>query len=299
MFQDRIRKHYDKLTPGFRKLADFIMEHTLDAAFLTATELSRRVGVDPATVVRFAQEMDYSGYRELSREIKRYVRDQVTNSYRQAQNATTIESMVLSLNEFVQQELQQFITTNMGEIAQLVEIVAEAPKVWFTGEYGGYDLASLMAKRFDSYGIPARSFHPSMAETAMIMPEIKQDHVLFAVADTSPSLDTGYAVRLAKEKGIKTVTVTCSGVLLSAREANVSLIVPCRSPSGVDSFGIFTLVLSMIWEAIVKQKEEVSSTRQKEAQAVLKDLFKLRVETPEYEVASRQELWNQAYDSEK
>jgi DNA-binding MurR/RpiR family transcriptional regulator len=56
MFQDRIRENYDGLTPGFRRLADFLMTNTLDAAFLTATELSRRVGVDPATVVRFAQE---------------------------------------------------------------------------------------------------------------------------------------------------------------------------------------------------------------------------------------------------
>ena len=74
MFQDRIRANYDGLTPGFRKLADFIMNSTLDVAFLTATELSRRVGVDPATVVRFAQELGYSGFRELSIEIKRYVR---------------------------------------------------------------------------------------------------------------------------------------------------------------------------------------------------------------------------------
>ena len=74
MFKERIRKYYDALTPGFRKLADFIMQNTLDAAFLTASELARRVDVDPATVVRFSQEIGYSGYRELSREIKRYVR---------------------------------------------------------------------------------------------------------------------------------------------------------------------------------------------------------------------------------
>ncbi len=299
MFQDRIRKHYDKLTPGFRKLADFIMEQTLDVAFLTATELSRRVGVDPATVVRFAQEMGYSGYRELSREIKRYVRDQVTNSYRQAKNAETTEALILGLNQFLQQQQQQFITTNMSTLAQIVEAVISAKRLWFTGEYGGYDLASLMAKRFDSYGIPSRCFHPGMAETAMTMPEIETGDIVFAIADLAPSLDTGYAVRLAKEKGIKTVTVTCSGVLLPAREASISLVVPCRSPSEVSSFGLFTLILSMIWEAVIKQKGEVSTARQEAGQETLKALFQLRVETPEYEVASREALWNQANAFEK
>ena len=49
----------------------------MDVGFLTATELARRVGVDPATVVRFSQELGYSGYRELSREIKRYINRQL------------------------------------------------------------------------------------------------------------------------------------------------------------------------------------------------------------------------------
>ncbi len=44
MFKERIRENYDGLTPGFRKLADFIMDSTLDVAFLTATELSKRGG---------------------------------------------------------------------------------------------------------------------------------------------------------------------------------------------------------------------------------------------------------------
>ena len=40
MFRERIEEHYGNLTPGFRRLADFILNQTLDVAFLTATELS-------------------------------------------------------------------------------------------------------------------------------------------------------------------------------------------------------------------------------------------------------------------
>ena len=54
--------------------------------------------VDPATVVRFAQELEYSGYRELSREIKHYVRDQVTSTYRKAGEATSRNFRKAGLN---------------------------------------------------------------------------------------------------------------------------------------------------------------------------------------------------------
>ena len=42
MFKERIREYYDALTPGFRKLADFLMQNTLDAAFLTASGFPQR-----------------------------------------------------------------------------------------------------------------------------------------------------------------------------------------------------------------------------------------------------------------
>jgi DNA-binding MurR/RpiR family transcriptional regulator len=130
MFQERIRKNYESLTPGFRKLADFIMTSTLDAAFLTATELSRRVDVDPATVVRFAQELGYSGYRELSREIKHYVRDQVTATYRKGEEAGTVEQLLMSLVDNSQQNFQYFITTDMAKLVTAVEALAEVNHIW-------------------------------------------------------------------------------------------------------------------------------------------------------------------------
>jgi len=40
VFKERIREYYDDLTPGFRKLADFLVLNTMDAAFLTASELA-------------------------------------------------------------------------------------------------------------------------------------------------------------------------------------------------------------------------------------------------------------------
>ena len=40
MFKDRIRNGYAQFSPGFRRLADFILNHTLEAALLTATELA-------------------------------------------------------------------------------------------------------------------------------------------------------------------------------------------------------------------------------------------------------------------
>lgn len=286
MFQDRIRENYESLTPGFRKLGDFLMNSTLDAAFLTATELSRRVGVDPATVVRFAQELGYSGYRELSREVKHYVRDQVTSTYRKAGAAESTEALLHSLVESAEQNMQHFVTTDLANVIKAIEILKDAPRIWFTGEFTGYDLAMFMAKKFMAYGIPAGVFYSGMNETASALPQMNPGEALVTFVGAEPNLDTGYAVHMAREKGVKTIAVTNSGVALPARKAELTVIVPGKTPIGIPSFGTLMQVASLIWEAVMKERVEASGQKTEDLQINMEALLQLRAATPEYEVAA-------------
>ncbi|MDF1513915.1 MAG: MurR/RpiR family transcriptional regulator, partial [Anaerolineae bacterium] len=144
MFQDKIREFYDDLTPGFRRLADFLMNHTLDAAFLTASELARRVKVDPATVVRFSQDIGYSGYRELSREIKRYVRDQVTEAYRPTVEAKSDAETLDAIFENTNQQIAHFRSVETSHLAQAVELLKNASHIWITGEFTSFNMAAFL-----------------------------------------------------------------------------------------------------------------------------------------------------------
>jgi DNA-binding MurR/RpiR family transcriptional regulator len=293
MFKERIRENYDGLTPGFRKLADFMMDSTLDVAFLTATELSRRVGVDPATVVRFSQELGYSGFRELSREIKRYVRDRVTASYRQVEEAGSTEEVLRGLVENARQNVEYFVTTDLATVVEAIEILRSARTVWCTGEFTGLSIADFISKKMMAHGIHAIAFEPGMASTAATLARMQEGDVLLTFAGNDPSIDAGYAVQLAKEKGLKTVTISGSGVALPARLADVSIIVPHKSPAGVPSFGPMMEVLSLIWEALMTPSTEETTRRVEAYQQCMGSLLTLRSQTPEYEVAGPQSVWQE------
>lgn len=293
MFQERIRESYEVLTPGFRRLADFIMNSTLDVAFLTATELSRRVGVDPATVVRFAQELGYSGYRELSREIKRYVRDQVTATHREVREAESTVELLRALVENANQNLQHFVTTDLQNVVAAVELLRNAPRIWFTGEFSGYDVAAFMAKQALCYGIPAEVFQPSMGETAANVLRMAEGDVLVVYAGNDPGVDAGYAIRMAHSRGVKAITLTSSGVILPARLADVTIIVPGKSPLGVPVFGTQMQVLSLIWEAVLQVRAVAAEQQQAQLRTKMEQLLTMRAETQEYEVAALADIWNQ------
>ena len=74
MYRDRIRTIYEHLSPGYRRIADFLLTHYQDAAFMTAAEVARQATVDTALVVRFAQRLGYPGYPELIGDIQEDVK---------------------------------------------------------------------------------------------------------------------------------------------------------------------------------------------------------------------------------
>lgn len=266
MFQQRIEEHYGNLTPGFRRLADFILNQTLDVAFLTATELSRRVGIDPATVVRFSQEIGYSGFRELSREIKAHVRGEISQTYRKAVEAGTEEELLQALFASTAQDLEQFATTEAPLLAQALKVLKAAERLWIVGEFPSYNVAQYLAEGLAPLGIPVFLFTPSMAETAHSVSEMQAEDALLALVIGTPGVDTGHAVKLARAKGIPTICIADSGTTLAAREAEMVITTPGRSPLDINSFAISLLIVATLKDALLNSKKDSTLTFMSEMQ---------------------------------
>ena len=69
-----IRERYEILSDSHRKVAEFVLENLEVATFLSLNELSRRIGVSDATLIRFAQEMGFSGFKEFREHLADFIR---------------------------------------------------------------------------------------------------------------------------------------------------------------------------------------------------------------------------------
>ncbi|MDE3030742.1 MAG: MurR/RpiR family transcriptional regulator [Acidobacteriota bacterium] len=67
---ERLRHCAGTLTPGERKIARALMADYPTAGLRTSAELARRAGVSAPTVVRFAVQLGFPGYRELQDAIR-------------------------------------------------------------------------------------------------------------------------------------------------------------------------------------------------------------------------------------
>jgi DNA-binding MurR/RpiR family transcriptional regulator len=76
-FRERVLKVYETLTPQQRLVADFMLEHVREVAFLSVPELSARTQTSDATVVRFAQSLGFDGFTTLKQALSSALRDEV------------------------------------------------------------------------------------------------------------------------------------------------------------------------------------------------------------------------------
>ena len=66
-YEDAIRQERSQMSKSFAKLADFLLDSYVEAAFMTASELAQALNLDAATVVRFSQHLGYSYRRRIDR----------------------------------------------------------------------------------------------------------------------------------------------------------------------------------------------------------------------------------------
>ncbi|NCE64863.1 MurR/RpiR family transcriptional regulator [Pseudoflavonifractor sp. 524-17] len=71
MILNQMEKKYSELSPGQRKIADYITEHLNEAVYFNAKQMAQRAGVSESAVVRFAAFLGYQGYRDMQRDMQR------------------------------------------------------------------------------------------------------------------------------------------------------------------------------------------------------------------------------------
>jgi len=291
MFREKIQQKYDDLTPSFRKLADFMLQNQLDAAFMTATELANRLDVDAATVVRFAQELGYTGFRELSKEIQEIVRSELKASYAADLGAAEDLQLFRSLlgNEKHNLELAQDRLSE--QVNSLLPALLDADQIWVVGQGLCAHLAGLCASALRQVGLPAVDIAPDPLEAAANLKEIGAGDLVVGISLTGLDLDTANVVRFARQRGATTFVLGSSSVAAAALEAETAIICPGPTQTDVPSFtGLAAMIVVMVAAFAARYPEEAGTMTEAVRQSY-QELLQMQVESAsDLDVA---DLWRQ------
>lgn len=110
----RINEKYNKMSKSHKRIAEFIMDHYEQAAFMTAAKLGATVGISESTVVRFAYQLGYEGYPEFQDDLADWVKSKLNS----------VQKIGAKYGKSTQSEiLTSVLTADMKKIEDTIEHV--------------------------------------------------------------------------------------------------------------------------------------------------------------------------------
>ncbi len=250
--RDRIRLAAEDLSPAQRKVAQFLVDHPEDAAFLSSAELGNLVGVSESTVIRLANRLGFDGYPEMQRKLHGEVR-------RMLGPAEVLDRLSEAPSDDIfyrvfRQDIENLAATaesiSYPALQETVEALLAARHVYVVGMRRSYPLAYLCAY-FLNQALLKVTLLDLQGGTLpeQLLPMGAQDLV---IATSFPRY-AGYTMRVlryARRVGCRTVALTDSEFSPIGRAADIVLTARCDSPSPFVSSAAATTVVAALAAAV-------------------------------------------------
>jgi DNA-binding MurR/RpiR family transcriptional regulator len=236
---------YDTLSLSFSKVADYLISHYEDAAFMSAAEIANQADVSESVVVRFAAHIGYNGFPQLRRDMQRIVKEKLAPARRlEESDQQEGDPLFRKMVERDRENLVQ-ILDNLSEstFRDATEAMASANTIYVAGFRDLANLASCL-------GFLLGLFMPNIrvlvdADTRLFsqLRDIGKDDLLITFYFKRYDKRTLEAIDMATAVGAQTLTITDSFVSPSAQVSDLTLV--CEPESGY-FFNSYVTAVAMI-----------------------------------------------------
>ena len=196
------------LTGVMQKVAQFTLNSPQETINLTINDLSVRIGVSDASIVRFAQTLGYPGFHALRLRLAEDIVSPMSIVHEDLMPddgpATAVQkAMMLGLRS-----LEDTIhILDMSALEAVIQAICNARQIVLFASGNSIPIAMDLNFRLTRIGLQSRSaIDPTMQEmyASLTTPE----DVAVGISHTGSSKDTVYALKLAKQHEARTVCIT-------------------------------------------------------------------------------------------
>ena len=249
---------------GQRQIAAYILEHYDRAAYMTASKLGTVVKVSESTVVRFADELGFSGYPEMQKALQELAKTHLTAAQRMevADNLlgkdNVLEKVLLGDAEKIRHTLEGI---DRKAFYAAVECIAKAKNIYILGSRSSASLAGFLNFNFQMMFDNVRNVEvTSGSEMFEQILNIGADDVLIAISFPRYSNRTVRAVRYAHSRGADVVALTDSAQSPLAPYADQVLTARSDMASFVDSLvAPLSIINAMVAAVSMRRHDEVAA----------------------------------------
>ena len=259
-----IQLKFPRLSKGQKLIAEYIMKNYDKAAFMTAAKLGISVGVSESTVVRFANELGFSGYPKLQKALQELIKNKLT----------TVQRLELS-NDFISEEnaLKGVLKSDIENIRatlekinhetfeEVVNGIFAAKNIYIIGLRSSTALSEFLGFYLNIILENVRTVSYGISDIFEQMINVSEGDLVIGIGFPRYAAKTIDALRFAQSKNANVVAITDSLLSPLASEANYTLIAQSNMASFVDSLVAPLSVINALIIAVgMREKKKISST---------------------------------------
>lgn len=266
--RQQILEQFDALTPTMQAAARFIVDHPNEVVIASMRTVAEKAHAQPATLVRLAQQLGYSGWPELktafAAELGLYSETYGERAKSLARRGRT-QDLARELFAVQRANLDATETAAGAQLREAARLLAKARAVHIAGFRASHPLAFAL---FYGYRLFRQSVHLIDGQAVGLETQVRaidpRDVVI--VASFAPySREALWVADQVRATGATLIALTDSGASPLARQATATLQFAVTSPSFFPSVAAGVALVEALLErlvadggdAVVRQIEEV------------------------------------------
>ncbi len=218
----------DDLPRRLAQVAEFSLEHPDEVAFGTVAELAAMAGVQPSTLVRFAQSLGFSGFSDLQEIFRARLRErwpEYGERLKRLETRAQTGGTLALLDGFAEAAIASLARlredANGNDLDKAAEILSGARRIGLLGQRRVFPVTSYLAYACGKLGIETQLLDNRgglLAEEARFL---TRDDALLAVSFTPYTPETIEVAAEVAERGVAVVAITDSAFSPLTRSAKV------------------------------------------------------------------------------
>ncbi|PLR69303.1 MULTISPECIES: MurR/RpiR family transcriptional regulator [Bacillaceae] len=218
-----IQTMLNKLPQSEQKLADYILQHPHEVVDSTVSELSTSAQTSGAAVIRLCKSLGLKGFQDLKMRIAGDLMKSVEQGYRDIEPSESLYRVVEKTTSNTIQIIRDTAEIiDHDNLKTAISMLLNAKNVHFCGVGASNIVAADAQQKLIRINKGATAF-TDMHLVATLIANADKDDVLFAISFSGETQEIINVLKLAKERGVKTIGLTHFGQTTVSSLCDVSL----------------------------------------------------------------------------
>lgn len=259
-FLKNYKNNYKDLTKGEKKILEFIGKFPQKSATLSALDLGKEIGVSDASIIRLSKSIGFKGFSDLKSYIIKELGNTKIPSKRIEDNWYNFNTNHDIVNKMVRTDLRGLETflkeINLDDLDKAVSYLEKKKKIYIMGIGASRAVAQFLSWHMKRMMFDVKFLQDGGVGLYEELTHISKDNVLLIITFPGTLTDEIKAVKMAKLKKAKVITVT--GSIFSEISFNSDIVfkVNVEGESFFNSYVVVMEFCNILLMALLEQNKE-------------------------------------------